>query len=343
VYPGIVGFGAVFYTLAVDSFRIGILRSSASSITVRADLLHALSDLSSTLIALAGIALASVGLYIGDVLASLALGIFLVYLSVRLIRAASMDLTDAIPQSSVKKVERELARTEEISGFGDLKMRRVGSKTYVDVAITLPEYVSVEDSHSIASRIESNIGRILGDSSVTVHVEPVRREAPFEVKIKKVSTGLEGVRDVHNVNVHKTVDGFYVTLHIQVDAKASLAEAHRIAERVEDALQKLGVKEATVHIESFEPETSWGRLVHDPEVLTLIDDLVKKHAEIKRVIKTLLYVAEGRLHINISCSFRREISVERLHDIVTTVEEDLRKKFGGATVTIHPEPDLGRD
>jgi len=30
--------------------------------------------------------------------------------------------------------------------------------------------------------------------------------------------------------------------------------------------------------------------------------------------------------------------VEKLHDIITTVEDDLRKRFEGATVTIHPEP-----
>jgi divalent metal cation (Fe/Co/Zn/Cd) transporter len=99
------------------------------------------------------------------------------------------------------------------------------------------------------------------------------------------------------------------------------------------------VKEATVHIETFEPETSWGRVVHDPDVFAAIEDLVKEYDEIKRVNKTILYVAEKKLHININCSFKKEISIEALHEITTTVEEDLRKKFEGATVTIHAEPD----
>jgi cation diffusion facilitator family transporter len=340
IHPGIVGFGAVFYTLGIDFFRIGILRKASSSITVKADLLHALSDFSSTLIALIGISLASIGFYSGDVLASLTLSTFLIYLSTRLVRTASMDLTDAIPRSLVENVKKELTRTKEISGFRDLKMRRVGSKTYVDVAINLPDYVNVEDAHTVASKIESRIGDVLGDSSVRIHVEPVLREVPFDIQIKKASMNVEGVKDIHNVNVHRTMDGFYVTLHIQVDSKASLAEAHRIAEGVEDALiQKLHVKEATVHIESFEPETSWGNVIHDPQVLATINKVVEKYDEIKRVNKTILYVAEDRLHINVNCSFRKEIPIERLHDIITTVEEDLRKKFEGATVTIHPEPD----
>jgi len=339
VHPGIIGFSAAFYTLMVDFFRIGILRKTSASITVKADLFHALADLSSTLIALGGIALASVGFYSGDVLASLVLCIFLIYLSTRLVRTASMELTDTVPRSLVKKVEKELTKTEQISGFRELKMRKVGSKTYVDVAITLPYYVSVEDAHRVASRIESNIGNVLGDSSVRIHVEPVISDVPLDIQIKKASMNVEGVKDVHNVNVHKTIDGFYVTLHIQVDPKASLAEAHRIAEGVEDALiQKLDVKETTVHIESFEPETSWGQVIHDPQVLATIDKVVGKYDEIKRVNKTILYVAEDRLHINVNCSFRKEIPIERLHDIITTVEEDLRKRFEGATVTIHPEP-----
>jgi len=339
IHPGVIGFGAVFYTLAIDFFRIGILRRSSASITVRADLMHAFSDLSSTIIALGGVVLASMGVYVGDVAASLALSILLVYLSAKLIKTASMDLTDAVPRGLVKKVERELAANKEISGFSGLKMRKVGLKTYVDVVVTLPEHVNVDDAHLVASKVESNIGKMLGDSSVRIHVEPAISEIPLDIRIKKASMRVQGVRDVHNVNVHRTMDGFYVTLHIQVDPKASLSEAHRIAEGVEDTLvQRLGVKEATVHIESFSPETSWGRIIRDPKMYLAIDNLVKKYKEIRRVNKTVLYVAEDKLHINVNCSFR-EMPIEKLHDIITTIEEDLRKRFDGATVTIHPEPD----
>jgi divalent metal cation (Fe/Co/Zn/Cd) transporter len=159
------------------------------------------------------------------------------------------------------------------------------------------------------------------------------------VSIDRTSRGIAGVKDVHNVNVHRTADGVYVTLHIQVDPKASLLEAHRIAEEVEKNLRdNLDVKEATVHIESFERDTSWGRIVHDPSLLTAIDELVKRNTEIKRVNKTILYIAEEKLHINVNCSFKNEIPVEKLHDIITAIEDDLRKRFEGATVTIHPEP-----
>jgi divalent metal cation (Fe/Co/Zn/Cd) transporter len=250
-----------------------------------------------------------------------------------------MDLTDAVPRDLAKAVEAELMKMREISGFTDLKMRKVGSKTYVDVVATVPDYVNVEDAHSIASRIESSIGEIVGESSVTVHVEPTPSTVPLDVSIDRTSREIAGVKDVHNVNVHRTADGVYVTLHIQVDPKASLSDAHGIAEEVEKNLRsKLDVKEATVHIESFEPDTSWGRLVHDPSVLTAIDDLVKRNTEIKRVNKTILYIAEEKLHINVNCSFRNEIPVEELHDKITAIEDDLRKRFEGATVTIHPEP-----
>jgi cation diffusion facilitator family transporter len=339
INPGSIGFGAALYTLAIDFFRIGILRKTSASLTVKADLFHALADLSSTLIALVGIAAASLGFYSGDVLASLVLCSLLIYLSSKLIRSASMDLTDAVPRDLAEAVETELTRMSEISGFTDLKMRKVGSKTYVHVTATVPDYVNVEDAHSIASRIESSIGKIVGDSSVTVHVEPTPSDVPLDVSIDRTSRDIAGVKDVHNVNVHRTADGVYVTLHIQVDPKASLLEAHRIAEEVEKNLRdNLDVKEATVHIESFEQDTSWGRIVHDPSMLTAIDELVKRNTEIKRVNKTILYVAEERLHINVNCSFRNEMPVEKLHDIITAIEDDLRKRFEGATVTIHPEP-----
>ena len=340
IHPGIIGFGAVFYTLLIDLFRIRILSKKSSSVTVKADLLHALSDFSSTVIALIGISLASIGFYSGDVMASLVLGGLLIFLSARLIRTASLDLTDAVPRTLVERVRRELETSRDISGFKGLMMRRVGSRTYVDVAVNVPEYVTVEDAHSVASKLESNIGNVLGDSSVLIHVEPVFRKVPLDLRIKKTSMNIEGVRDVHNINIHHTSSGPYVTLHIQVDPKASLSQAHIIAEQVEAALtRELAVKEATIHIESFEPETSWGRIVHDPRMSDTIDRLVKRHRSIRKVSKTILYVAENRLHINVSCSFRKEISVERLHDIITTIEDELRRRFEGASVTIHAEPD----
>ncbi|HJS82268.1 MAG TPA: cation diffusion facilitator family transporter, partial [Nitrososphaera sp.] len=85
VRPAIVGFAAIAYTMAVDVFRIVILRSAektTSSTTIKADLYHAIADLASTVVALAGLWVASTGVVQGDPIAAIILGGVLCYLSI---------------------------------------------------------------------------------------------------------------------------------------------------------------------------------------------------------------------------------------------------------------------
>ena len=59
--------------------------------------------------------------------------------------------------------------------------------------------------------------------------------------IYKTLVGLEGVMGAHDIMIHQYGDVHMVSFHIEVDARVSLIEAHRITERAEDAVEtKLG-------------------------------------------------------------------------------------------------------
>ena len=86
VTPGIIGFAAVAYTLAVDGFRIGVLgramkkaaeKMMTGSTTLKADFYHAFTDLASTAVALVGLWLVTTGFGQGDSIAAIVLGSFL--------------------------------------------------------------------------------------------------------------------------------------------------------------------------------------------------------------------------------------------------------------------------
>ena len=44
------------------------------------------------------------------------------------------------------------------------------------------------------------------------------------------------------------------------------------------------------------------------------------------------------LKIDIDCSFEKELSIERVHDITSQIEQDIRNHFKNSVITIHPEP-----
>jgi len=338
----VIGFWAVCYTLAVDFFRIGTLWGRGEgSVTVKASLYHALSDFASTVIALLGFGLTFIG---GDdridATASIVLSILLVYLTIGLIRTSGSELSDAISKSVVADVRKEILSTKGVSVCKDLKARRVGIKTYVETTICVPSSMGLAEAHDVASQIEAKITRLYGDSSVTVHIEPVGAEKPIEKQIESLANVVEGVKGVHNLSSVYSNGKLYITLHALVEPQLSIEEAHSIAEKIEENLRQQinDVENVTVHIEPYAPKVRREFIIENADVRKMIRQIVEAHPNIRRVNRVVTYVSEKRRYINIDCSFDKSVSVEAMHDTVSQVEREIKKKFREAVVTIHAEP-----
>jgi len=337
-----IGFWAIGYTLAVDFFRIGTLWGRGQgSLTVKASLYHALSDFASTIIALLGFGLTYIGVDDrADATASIVLGSLLIYLSIGLVRTSGLELSDAISKSIVADIRKEILSTKGVSVCKELKARRVGTKTYVETTICVPSSMGLAGAHNVASQIEANIIRLHGDSTVTVHIEPIGEEKPIEKEIETLAMSVEGVREVHSMSTVYQKGMLYITLHALVDPQLSVEEAHDIAEKIEKNLQQQiqGIENVTVHIEPYSPKVRREFAVEDAQVQRMIRQIVEAHPDIRRVNRIVTYVSEKRRYINIDCSFDKSVSVDTMHDTVSHVEGEIKKQFKEAVVTIHAEP-----
>jgi cation diffusion facilitator family transporter len=337
-----IGFLAVGYTLAVDFFRIGTLWGQAeSSLTLKASFYHAFSDFASTIIALLGFGLTYIGFdNRADATASIILGSLLIYLSIGLVRSSGSELSDAISKSIVADIRKEILNTEGVSVCKELKARRVGNKTYVETTICVPDSMGLTEAHDVASQIETNIIRLCGDSSVTVHIEPVGARKPIEKQIESLATVVKGVKGVHNLNSVYSKGKLYITLHALLDPQLPIEEAHGIAEKIEENLRRQieDVENVTVHIEPYAREVRKEFIIEDAEVRKMIRQMVEAHPNIRRLNRIVTYLSEKRRYINIDCSFDKGTSVEAIHDTVSEVEREIKKRFKKAVVTIHAEP-----
>lgn len=337
-----VGFVAVGYTLAVDFFRIGLLWGrGGESVTARASLYHALSDFASTIIALVGFGLIFVGIDDRvDASASIVLGFLLVYLTVGLLRTSGADLSDQISRNIVAEIRREIMATKGVQTCKELKARKVGNKTFVETTICVPSSMGLAEAHDVASQIENNITRIHGDSSVTVHIEPVGTEKPADTQIETLATAVEGVRGVHNLTQAYSKGKLYITLHALVDPQLPIEHAHEIAEQIEANLTReiSDIENVTVHIEPSAPAISREYAAQDADVRRVIKQIADAHPSIKRVRRVVTYVSEKKRYINIDCSFDKGTSVEAMHDTVSHIEAEIKREFKEAEVTIHAEP-----
>ncbi len=69
--------------------------------------------------------------------------------------------------------------------------------------------------------------------------------------IKDITSGIKGVKNVHSIKVHYVGPHAFVTMHVNIDKKMRLSEAHEIATKVEDELKK---KIETVSYVTVHPE-----------------------------------------------------------------------------------------
>jgi cation diffusion facilitator family transporter len=339
----LVGFSAIGFTFCIDILRIAIFRKAAGSesTTVKVGFYHAIADLSSTVIAFLGFGLATLAqIKWGDSLASMILGILLGYLSIKLIRSNIMELSDTASKEMVQRIRKEILSHEGEGALKceNLKVRKVGSKTFIETTVQVPSRMNLEEAHALASKIEANLTEAFGNVDATIHIEPSEKETKMEQLVEKLAT-VEGVRAVHEIATVYSSGKLYITLHAYVDPKLSVEEAHEIAEKIENRM-RAGIKQlenVTVHVEPYGAEVRAAEI--DENELRKIIQKVAKGIEQNFYIKRIVtYSAEGKQYINLDCCFTKQVSITEAHKIASRIEEEIKERFADAVVTVHMEP-----
>jgi len=343
ILPGFFAIIGALYTIGVDIFRIVLLRKSIKKIggvTLKADFYHAFMDLGSTIIVIVGIVLISYGFYYGDFVAALILGGLLVVLSIKLIYRTALDLTDIISPELVKNVRDIAKSTEGVIDANPILMRRSGDTFFVDITISLRGDTSFDKAHEISNNVEGNIKNKISNASITIHFEPNWKDVPLDAKILDIAKSIDGVKEVHSVSTHKTKGKTYSDLHVMVNKEINLLSAHKISEIIEQKIQKNipEIKHATIHLEPFVtvPKNFY---LEDKIVEEEIRIVLEKYPEIKKIGRIVSLNFENILKIDIDCSFDKELSIEKVHDLTSKIEHVIRAEIKNAVITIHPEPD----
>ena len=344
ILPGLFAIIGGLYTIGVDIFRVILLRRSIKKIggsTLKADFYHAFMDLGSTGVAIAGIVLVSYGFYNGDFIAALILGGLLAVLSVKLIYRAALDLTDIISPELVQDVRKISLETQGVLDANPILMRRSGDTIFADITISLRGNTSFDKAHEISSNVEKNIKNKISNASITIHFEPNWDDVPMDAKIQDIAQGVEGVKGVHNVSTHKTKGKIFSDLHVMVNREINLDSAHKISEIIEQRIQKEipEIEHATIHLEPFVTVPENFNL-EDKETERKIKSILENYNEIKAIGRIVSLRFENIQKIDIDCSFDKELSIEKVHDLTSEIEQLIRAEIKNSVITIHPEPDV---
>jgi cation diffusion facilitator family transporter len=177
VRPGIMPLAAAAISIIIKeiTYRQVIFKSrQINSASLRADAYHHRSDVLSSVAALAGIIGARMGWTFLDPLAGILVAGFIIKIGTEAFHVAYDELMDAAPPKRiVEKIKAIVTGTDGVKEVKKVMVRKYGIEFFLELTIGVDGSKSVQEGHSITTKVEDNICKSMPDvEDVVVHVEP---------------------------------------------------------------------------------------------------------------------------------------------------------------------------
>jgi cation diffusion facilitator family transporter len=206
VHPEITAysFAIMFISIAVDFGRSRSLYTAArkyGSQALEADALHFKTDMFSSTIVIAGLLLVFLlKIPNADAFAAIAVAGMIVYTSLGLGRRTMDVLLDKAPKGVNQQILETVSGLEGVNRVHNVRVRKVGSETFVDMHIEVPRTHTHDRAHRVATAVEEKVRKTLPNSDVLVHVEAIESSSETIIdRIRLIATEIEGIRNVHSI------------------------------------------------------------------------------------------------------------------------------------------------
>ncbi len=351
IEPSLVAIGILGLTVVVDAVRSRALRRVAEkyqSEALEADALHFSTDLWSTLVVLVGIAAVWVGertglawLRFADPIAALIVAGVIIWIGSRLGKRTLEALLDAAPLGLPQRIAAAVHGVQGVLDVSRVRLRRAGSRYFVDVTIRVPRTNSFEQVHATSEAVEEQVRQIL-PADVMVHMEP---QAPVGEHLFDHIRALAQRRglDIHELSAHQTDGHVVVELHLEVEEELPLMEAHRRATELEEEILRgiQGIREVVIHIEPRGTTIPAAAELQElaTQIQHYINSLRAEYDELVDCHEVRVRQVEHRIVVTCHCVMQPELPVGQMHDVTAAIEDRVKEKFPQVfRLTIHPEP-----
>ncbi|MFX0200153.1 MAG: cation diffusion facilitator family transporter, partial [Candidatus Hodarchaeota archaeon] len=222
-----VAFGTNFVSIIVDAFAYFNLKVSSKenkSEAIEAGALHFLNDLLIALVVIIGLVFYSFGVRYADSIAALCIVGYIVYSGLNVIRNSFSTLMDAAPKGVLDQVKEQILRVDGIEDCHHLRVRRAGSKFFVDAHVKIDGQIPLNQAHNIASNIEDQITKAFPNSDILIHTEPHTGEDPIAI-VREVASQMPEIKGIHGITVKTLGDKLSVAYHLELEPEISVRSA----------------------------------------------------------------------------------------------------------------------
>ena len=360
VNPSLWAFLIMGVSIGIDFTRSRALSRVAKkykSQALEADALHFSTDIWSSAVVIAGLAIVKLGEYRGgdktyyedaDAVAALVVAIIVIVVSLRLGKRAVDALLDRAPKGLADQLSRSVGNVAGIQRVTQTRVRDVGNQIFVELSVDVPRHLSLEESHRLTQEAQEAVRNISPNADVVVQTVPIREREGVLEKIHAVA-GSEHVF-VHNVSTHWNERGMWIDLDLEVDPKLSFEHAHEQATNLEKKLRaelirpedRTTVADINVHIEPRSAESVVGKPLESLKANKYIRRIESIGQELKGSCgchQIELHEMDGSIYLLLHLLIKADIPIAEVHRIAEEMENRLRREFPElGRVVIHTEP-----
>ena len=310
------------------------------SVALASNALHFATDLAGSFAVLAGLLLARAGEPKGDAAAALFVAILVLVAAGRLMRRNVDVLMDRAPADAEEAARLAILALEPPVELRRLRMRQAAGSFFADVVIGVSADSAVRQGHAAADAVERAVQNALPEADVVVHVEPGEAVGAVRERAHAAALGVPRVREVHNVTAVALETGTELSLHLKLPADLSLAEAHAIAEEVENAIRDEvpEVSSVQTHLEPL-AEVGEGTAAHDVrEENELVVRIVREETGRPPRELRFLYTDDGLVAF-LTLAVGGATPLGEAHARASRIEERIRgERPDIGDVIVHTEP-----
>ena len=351
IRPSVTAILILLLAMGIDFVRSRALNRIAQkypSEALEADALHFSTDVWSTFVVIVGITAAWLGMKFGiawlaslDAVAALGVAGVIIWVGSRLGKRTLDALLDVAPHGLREDITRAVNETEGVLDTERVRVRRAGQRYFVDVTISVPRTASLEQAHAASDAVESTIGRMV-PADVMVHVEPRARSNEHLFETIRAIAQRRGLA-VHELSAHQLDGRLFVELHLEVDEKASLREAHHRATELESDILSVADPRALVniHIEPLGARIPGAAEMKglSVSVQNFLNSLPAEYHELTNCHEVHVRTVEHKILVSCHCAMDGGLPITQVHDITAKLEDRVKERFPQIyRLTIHPEP-----
>ena len=215
------GWGALVIAAVSVGVKEGVfhytMRSARrlNSSLLRANAWHSRTDALSSVVVIAGIIGAMLGLPWADSVAAIGVATMILYVAFRIGKESVEELIDtAVDATTQEEARQTIMAVPGVLDTHELRTRRMGSKVYADVHIRVAQFISVSEGHHIGDKVMKALkDRFERMIDVVVHIDPEDDSVPAVIDTlpqrPEIERGVVSVLDRHGLALQRHDDKDY--------------------------------------------------------------------------------------------------------------------------------------